>query len=134
MAKMDFHISLFDDRADLNTLAKNEFVHEKRIIDSYQNIGDFIESGANNYVVVMTLGYKFDEIVIRQLFDKKFKYFGVLGSRAKMKTLLKSLEKEGFDKNKLAKIYTPIGVQINSRTPEEIAVSIAAEIISIKNS
>jgi xanthine dehydrogenase accessory factor len=134
MAKMDFHISLFDDRSDLNTLAKNEFVHEKRIIDSYENIGDFIESGANVYVVVMTLGYKFDEIVIRQLFDKNFKYFGVLGSKAKMKTLLKSLEKEGFDKEKLKEIHTPIGLKINSRTPEEIAISIAAEIIAVKNS
>ncbi len=134
MSKMDFHISLFDDRKDLNTLAKNEFTHEKRIIDSYENIGEFIESGANIFVVVMTLGYKFDEIVIRKLFDKNFRYFGVLGSRAKMKTLLKNLEKENFNKEKLKQIRTPIGLKINSRTPEEIAVSIAAEIIAVKNS
>ena len=134
MSKMDFHISLFDDRADLNTLAKNEFVHEKKIIETYENIGDFIESGKQHYVVVMTLGYKFDEIVIRNLLDKNFKYFGVLGSKAKMKTLLRNLENEGFDKEKLARIHTPIGLNINSRTPEEIAVSIAAEIIAVKNS
>ena len=134
MSKMDFHISLFDDRSDLNTLAKNEFVHEKQIIDSYEDIGEFIESGNNVYVVVMTLGYKFDEIVIRRLFNKNFKYFGVLGSKAKMKTLLKSLEKEGFDQEQLNKIHTPIGLKINSRTPEEIAVSIAAEIVGVKNS
>jgi xanthine dehydrogenase accessory factor len=133
IAKMDFHISLFDDRADLNTLAKNSFVHEKRIVESYQKIDEFIENGKNVYVVVMTLGYKFDEIVIRALFAKDFKYFGVLGSRAKMKTLLKTLEKEGFDKERLARIRTPIGLRINSRTPEEIAVSIAAEIIAVKN-
>ncbi len=133
MAKMDFHISLFDDRAELNTLEKNSFVHEKRIIESYEQIGEFIEGGENIYVVVMTLGYKFDEIVIRALFEKKIKYFGVLGSRAKMKILLKSLEKEGLDKEKLAQIRTPIGLKIGSRTPEEIAVSIAAEIISVKN-
>lgn len=133
MSKTDFRISLFDDRSDLNTLAKNEFVHEKKIIESYEKIGDFIESDANHYVVVMTLGYKFDEIVIKKLFDKKFKYFGVLGSKAKMKTLLKSMEKEGFDKERLSKIRTPIGLPINSHTPVEIAVSIAAEIISVKN-
>lgn len=134
MAKMDFHISLFDDREDLNTLAKNDFVHEKKIIESYEKIGEFIASGENVYVVVMTLGYKFDEIVIRKLFDKNFKYFGVLGSKAKMKTLLSSLEKEGFEKRKLEKIRTPIGLPIGSHTPEEIAVSIAAEIIAVKNS
>jgi xanthine dehydrogenase accessory factor len=133
MSKMDFHISLFDDRADLNTLAKNEFVHEKKIIESYEKIGAFIPSGARHYVVVMTLGYKFDEIVIRKLFDRDFKYFGVLGSRAKMKTLLKTLEKEGFAKERLNKIRTPVGLKIGSRTPEEIAVSIAAEIIAVKN-
>ena len=134
MSRMEFYISLFDDRSDLNTLAKNEFADEKKIIESYEKIDEFIESGNNVYVVVMTLGYKFDELVIRKLFDKSFKYFGVLGSKAKMKTLLRNFEKEGFDKKKLAEIRTPIGLKINSRTPEEIAVSIAAEIIAVKNS
>ena len=134
MSKMDFHISLFDDRPNLNTLAKNEFVDEKRILDSYENIGGFVSSGDDHYVVVMTLGYKFDEVVIRELFDKEFKYFGVLGSKVKMAVLFSELEKEGFDKNRLDKIHTPIGVRINSQTPEEIAVSIAAEIIAVKNS
>ena len=133
-AKMDFYITLFDDRPNLNTLEKNKFVQEKNIIESYEKIGDYISSGANVYVVVMTLGYKSDEIVIRALFDKKFKYFGVLGSRAKMKTLFVNLEKEGFPKRELAKIKTPIGLPINSQTPEEIAVSIAAQIIAVKNS
>lgn len=134
MSKMDFQITVFDDRPNLNTLEKNKFAHRVEVIESYEKIGDFIQSDESSYVVVMTLGYKFDEIVIRQLFDKQFKYFGVLGSKAKMTTLLKSLEKEGLDKNKLAKIRTPIGLPINSHTPEEIAVSIAAEIISVKNS
>ena len=133
MSKMDFHISLFDDRPNLNTLEKNTFAHSKTIIESYENIAEFVPSGEQNYVVVMTLGYKFDEIVIRQLFDKKFKYFGVLGSKAKMKTLLKTLEKEGFDKKRLAKIHTPIGLPINSHTPEEIAISIAAELVTARN-
>jgi xanthine dehydrogenase accessory factor len=133
MSKMDFHISLFDDRPNLNTLAKNEFIHENQIIESYEKIDEFVPSGANTYVVVMTVGYKTDEIVIRKLLDKNFKYFGVLGSRAKMATLLKNLHKEGFAAERLDKIHTPIGLEINSQTPEEIAVSIAAEIISVKN-
>jgi xanthine dehydrogenase accessory factor len=133
-SKMDFYILLFDDRADLNTLAKNKFAHEKKIIESYDQIGEFIPDGNNVYVVVMTLGYKFDEIVIRKLIDKDFKYFGVLGSRAKMKILLKNLENENFPKEKLKQIRTPVGLPINSQTPEEIAVSIAAEIILCKNS
>lgn len=133
MSKLEFRIRIFDDRPELNTIQKNKYADQITIIDGYEQIGDHIRNGDHIYVVVMTLGYKFDEIVIRSLFDHEFKYFGVLGSRAKMKTLLTTLEKEGFAAEKLARIYTPIGLPINSRTPEEIAVSIAAEIIKIKN-
>ena len=133
MSKMDFHITLFDDRPNLNTLTKNEFVHAKQIVESYREIDEFIPAGANHFVVVMTLGYKSDEIVIRKLLDKKFKYFGVLGSLGKMATLWRELKKENFDAQKLSQIHTPIGLPIGSRTPEEIAVSIAAEIIRVKN-
>ena len=133
VSRMDFHISLFDDRPELSTIDKNRFAHEITIIDDYDQITDYISSGDNIYVVVMTLGYRSDEIVIRKLLDKRFKYFGVLGSTAKMGTLMNALKTEGYDPEKLAAIHTPIGLAINSRTPEEIAVSIAAEIIAVKN-
>jgi xanthine dehydrogenase accessory factor len=133
MSKMDFHISIYDDRPDLNTIEKNNFAHEITVIEGYNEIADAIPSGPNVYVVVMTLGYKSDETVIRELLDKDFKYFGVLGSKAKMSTLMKGLRSEGFDKARLARLHTPIGLPINSRTPEEIAISIAAEIIAVKN-
>ena len=133
MSKLDFYIRLFDDRPKLNTIEKNRFAHKITIIEGYDEISDLIDEGTQTFVVVMTLGYISDEIVIRQLLGKEFKYFGVLGSKAKMKTLLDTLRKEGSDPAQLAKIYTPIGLPINSRTPEEIAVSIAAEIIALKN-
>lgn len=133
MSKMDFHISIFDDRPELNTIGKNSFAHEITIIDGYEQIGKVIPDSPNTYVVVMTLGYAPDEIVIRGLLDKDFKYFGVLGSKAKMAVLLKTLKNEGFSAERLARIHTPIGLPINSHTPEEIAVSIAAEIIAVKN-
>ncbi|NUO01709.1 MAG: XdhC family protein [Saprospiraceae bacterium] len=133
MSKLDFHITLFDDRADLNTFAKNRFVHKKLQIDHYENIGDWVPSGNEVYVVVMTVGYRTDAVVIRQLLYKNFRYFGVLGSAAKMTTLLDQLRREGFPETQLARIRTPIGLRINSRTPEEIAVSIAGELIQVKN-
>jgi len=133
MSKLDFHITLFDDRADLNTFAKNQFVHQKLRIDTYENIGAFIPSGNDVYVVVMTVGYRTDEVVIRQLLPKNFRYFGVLGSTAKMATLLDQLRGEGVPEAQLARIRTPIGLKINSRTPEEIAVSVAGEVILVKN-
>jgi xanthine dehydrogenase accessory factor len=133
MSKLDFRISIFDDRPELNTIEKNRFADEITIIDSYDEIGELIPSGSSIYVVVMTLGYRSDATVIRALFDRDFTYFGVLGSKAKMKTLMKDLKDEGLSTERLSRVRTPIGLAINSRTPEEIAVSIAAEIISVKN-
>ena len=132
-SKLDFHIRLFDDRPALNTLDKNRFAQEITIIDGYEGIADHIPPSPNAYVVVMTRGYKTDEIVIKKLLDNDFKYFGVLGSKAKMATLLKNLRNEGYPEAKLNQLHTPIGLPIHSRTPFEIAISIAAEIISIKN-
>ena len=132
MSKMDFKIHLFDDRSDLNTVEKNTFVHQKHWVD-YNDMGVHIPSGNNVYVVVMTVGYRTDTLVIRQLLQKKVRYLGVLGSTAKMETLLQDLENEGFTNDLLRGIHTPIGLNINSKTPEEIAVSIAAEIIKVKN-
>ena len=133
MAKMDFSIRIFDDRPELNTLEKNEFADEITIIEGYENMAEHMHDAASTYVVVMTLGYKTDEIVIRSLVGRRFKYFGALGSKAKMATLLRELKSEGCPQDQLDAIRTPIGLPINSHTPEEIAVSIAAEIISVKN-
>lgn len=133
MSRLNFRIQILDDRPDLNTLLKNEFADEVTIVDSYENISQHIPDDPDIFVAVMTLGYASDAVVIRQLIDREFKYFGVLGSKAKMATLLKELRDEGFAADKLARIRTPIGLPINSQTPEEIAVSIAAEIIAVKN-
>jgi xanthine dehydrogenase accessory factor len=133
MSRMDVYIRIFDDRPDLNTIEKNEFADEISIIDNYELIGDLIPEGPEVYVVVMTLGYRSDEQVIRKLEHKTFKYFGVLGSKAKMATLLKQLRADGYAAGQLGRIRTPIGLPINSHTPEEIAISIAAEIIQVKN-
>ncbi len=132
-SRLSFRISILDDRPGLNTIAKNEFADSVTIIDSYENIGEHLSQGDDVYVVVMTLGYRSDAVVMMGLIDHEFKYFGVLGSKAKMSTLMSELRSEGFDQDKLARIHTPIGLPINSRTPDEIAVSIAAEIIAVRN-
>ncbi|MEQ1643077.1 MAG: XdhC family protein [Pyrinomonadaceae bacterium] len=133
MLRLDFHIRIFDDRPELNTIEKNEFADEVTIVSSYEKIGEYIKPGENIYVVLMTLGYASDAVAVRQLVDRDFKYFGVLGSKAKMATLMKELRAEGIANERLTKIRTPVGLPINSRTPNEIAISIAAEIIAVKN-
>jgi xanthine dehydrogenase accessory factor len=134
MSRLGFHISIFDDRPNLNTVAKNRFANAVHVIGSYDQIGDHIPASTGDiFVVVMTLGYRSDETVIRKLFDRQFRYFGVLGSKAKMAALFRKLRADGFSIERLESIHSPVGLPINSRTPEEIAISIAAEIIAVKN-
>ncbi len=129
----DFRIHLFDDRIDLNTFLNNDAAHEKAVVD-YAKIADIIPEGSTSYVVLMTVGYRSDEQILRGLFYKNLKYLGMLGSRSKVETMLENLKKDGFSTDFLGKIHAPIGLDIKSQTPEEIAVSIAAEIIKVKNS
>ena len=129
---LGFYIKLYDDRPELNTIAQNSFADEK-FITNYDSIGEAINIGDKDFVVVMTIGYRTDKIVLKQLLEKNFFYIGVLGSQKKMQTLFKELEEEGVDRNRLSKIFTPIGLNIFSKTTKEIAVSIAAEIIQEKN-
>jgi xanthine dehydrogenase accessory factor len=134
MSMMDFYIHLYDDRHPLNTFLDNNYVHEKTVLNKYSQLKHIIPSGDHNYVVVMTFGYRSDDVVIRNLLKKQFKYFGVLGSSKKIDKMFKEYDAEGLDLNKIRRIYAPVGLPIKSQTPEEIAVSIAAEIITVKNS
>ncbi len=133
MSWMDFYITLYDERAGLNTIEQNHFVHEKKILDSYADLDGLIKAGENVYVVIMTFGYRTDDIALKALLNEKFKYLGVLGSKKKMEKMFIEYREKNIDVNFLEKIYSPIGIQIKSQTAEEIAVSIAAEIISVKN-
>ena len=146
MSGMGFYIHLIEEREDLNTLLKNDFVHEKIIVSDYAEIEDLIarenfhsaEGGhaarQDSYIVIMTFGYRTDNIAVRALAGKNFRYLGVLGSGSKMQELFEEWEADGISESWLKNIHAPIGIPIHSETPEEIAVSIAAEIIKIKNS
>lgn len=131
---MDFNIFLFEERAGLNTLLENNSVHKKHVVETYESLTDIKLQGSNNYVVIMTVGYRTDAIAVKALIKKPFKYIGLLGSAKKVERLFSDLKNEGINQQIISQIYSPIGLQINSQTPEEIAISIAAEIIKIKNS
>ncbi|HRH56893.1 MAG TPA: XdhC family protein, partial [Chitinophagales bacterium] len=126
-------IHVFEDRNDLNTFVQNEAAHEKVLVDDYSELERHIPSGANNYVVLMTFGYRTDAVALRSVINKEFKYIGMLGSKAKIKELFAELRQEGIAEGRLARVYAPIGIDIRSQTPEEIAVSIAGEIVKVKN-
>lgn len=133
MRTMDFYIKVFDDRDELKTMVENNDAHEKYLISSYEGIASSIPQGNNTYVVIMTFGYRSDDIAVRSLLGNNYRFIGLLGSRTKVNKLLDDYRKEGIDENWLQQIHTPVGIDIKSQTPEEIAVSIAAEIIRVKN-
>lgn len=133
MRSMDFYIRLYDERKDLKTMVENNFAHEKYFLSDYSQLSELITSGHNHYVVIMTLGYRTDDIALRALLGKEFKYLGLLGSASKIQKMLDDYRREGITENVLQRIHAPVGLSIKSQTPEEIAISIAAEIIQIKN-
>jgi xanthine dehydrogenase accessory factor len=133
MSDMDFYIRLYDDRQELNTFEANRFVHEKFIVGDYSELASLIPSGDHHYVVIMSFGYRTDDIAVRALLDKEFAFFGLLGSAAKISKMFAQYRSEGIEEKLLQKIHAPVGLSIHSQTPEEIAISIAAQIIQVKN-
>jgi len=132
MKFLGFYIKLYDDRPELNTIAANSFANEKHMVN-YDAIAEYFEQAENDYVVIMTIGYRTDKTVLKQLIGRSFFYLGLMGSDNKIKILLDELEQEGFSRDVLKNIHTPIGLNILSKTTKEIAVSIAAEIIRERN-
>lgn len=133
MSGLDFYISVYDEREGLNTMISNSYAHEKKTVAHYKELRDLIDEGSNVYVVIMTFGYRSDDIALRALINKKFKYIGMLGSKKKIEKMVAAYRQENIDESILKKVHAPIGLQIKSETVEEIAISIAAEIIAVKN-
>lgn len=130
--KLGFYVVVFDNRENLNTLVSNGFAHQKSVVD-YNHISEHLRQGNASYVAIMTHKYTDDKLVLSKLIRNTYKFIGVLGSEAKLKTMNEALLKEGFTQAELDRVHSPIGLTIKSETPEEIAVSIAAQIIQVKN-
>ncbi len=130
--RLAFYVINYDDRKQLNTMVDNPFAHEKQIF-GYETIGTQIPEGKHQYVVIMSFGYRSDKVIIKQLLNKQFAYLGMMGSKAKIEQLKERLLEEGISKQVLESVHMPIGMSIASKTPMEIAVSIAAQIIQLKN-
>jgi xanthine dehydrogenase accessory factor len=99
--------------------------------------GDFVEELArfpihsNTYIVMVSRGHKQDETALRAVVTRGARYVGMIGSKRRVSTVLRHLHEEGFPLEALEAVYTPIGFDIGAETPEEIAVSIMAEIIMV---
>ena len=131
-AGLDFAVTVYDDRPGLPTFDSN--IWAKHVaVPSYAVMGGLIAPGEDQYVCVMTFGYKTDDVALRSLLPNDYGFLGALGSRAKIDKLLTSYAVEGFDPAWLRRLRAPLGLPIHSQTPAEIAVSIAAQLVRTRN-
>jgi len=102
------------------------------IYTSFEEAFEKIKPNASTYMVIVTRGHKDDMHVLRWAVGTSPKYIGMIGSKRKVLSVYHALEKEGISMEKFANVHAPVGLAIGALTPEEIAISIAAELISIR--
>ncbi len=129
---LDFDIAIVDDRADF--ASKSRLPEADEII-----IGDIAEELRHypinhlTYVVIVTRGHQHDESALHSVVESDARYIGLIGSRRKIKLIFDDLLDVGIPIEKLQRVYAPIGLDINSKTVPEIAVSIASQLIQVRN-
>lgn len=126
-----FEVVVIDDR---ETYANRERFPDAREVyaDEYEQVMAQLSPPESAYIVIVTRGHRDDMRVLRWAAETPARYIGMIGSQRKVIAIYKELEKEGIAPEKLARIYAPVGIEIGSITPEEIAISIAAEMIAIR--
>jgi xanthine dehydrogenase accessory factor len=129
---LGFRVVVMDDRVEFVT---PEWIPEA---DSYLPgpVLDLLPQAnlnAQSYIVAVTRGYNIDVGLLPTLLDYDVAYIGVIGSQRRWTQALKELREKGVAEEKLARVHAPIGLELNAETPEEIAVSIMAEIVMIRN-
>lgn len=128
---LDFKTIVLENREEY--LTEELFPLSDRILIDYADFKN-LNIKTKDYGVVMTSGHEFDNQVTFNLLDKKLTYIGVIGSKSKSKLLFENLEKrDDFDFAKRV-VHCPVGLDIKAETPEEIAISIAGEIIDVYRS
>lgn len=133
-ADLGFLVTVVDDRPDFASY--DRFPEATEIIcDAFDNAIDKARINPSDYVTVITRGHRSDAECLRKILSGSFpKYTGMIGSRRRVTALLNMLEEEGFPRSNLDAIHSPIGIDINAQTPNEIAISIVAEMIKCKRS
>jgi xanthine dehydrogenase accessory factor len=128
----DFHITVIDDRREF---ANNErFPGADAIM--LANIPDAfrcLEFSGNEYIVILTRSHEYDAAALEETLEKEVKYVGMIGSKRKVRIILDNLKEKGFSESAIERVHAPIGMPIDAETPQEIAISIVAELVTIKN-
>lgn len=128
--QVGFPVCVVEDREALSTAFENV---DFRILTP-EAYGDQLPISSSDYVVICTRGHQSDDDALRYCLTQSPAYLGMIGSRRKVRTLMDRLAAEGVSADRLAQVYAPIGLAIATQKPAEIAVSILAEMLLVKNS
>jgi len=102
------------------------------VLESFDSTFSGFEMDADSYIVIVTRGHRHDKNVLAQALKTKAGYIGMIGSRPKRDKIYQQLLEEGYTKEDIERVYSPIGVDIRSETPEEIGISITAEMVRVR--
>ncbi len=128
--RVGFAVTVLDDRPD--------FAHPSRfpgctvLAEEFTAALGRLPLGPTTYAVVITRGHEHDAECLAAILAKPTAYVGLIGSRRRVRFVLAMLEEEGLPAAGLAQVFTPIGVPLGAESPEEIALSIAAELVCVR--
>jgi len=125
-----FEVVVMDDRSEFASSERYPEAREVRVLDTFD--GCLSGLGPDDYVVIVTRGHLHDRDVLAQALRTGAGYVGMIGSRSKRDAVYRSLLESGFVQADLDRVFCPIGLPIGADTPEEIAVSIVAEMIGVR--
>jgi len=127
---LGYNMEIFDNRPEFASQERfpNAKVHAKKIEEI--NFNSVIDKGS--LVIIITHSHEIDKELLAKVLEHPPLYVGMIGSKRKVRVILDEIEKEGTDKKKLDAVFSPIGLDIGAETPEEIAIAIISEIISIR--
>ena len=133
MHRLEYEVSILDSRSDISTtesLAKSI----KRFVTDFENAATYVDHPNYTVAIVMTYSMDTDIKALSGLLDKGFYWIGLMGSKVKIANIRKKLLSKGFSDLQISQIVAPVGIDFNSDTPEEIAISIAAKILTERES
>ena len=125
-----FGITVVDDREAFANAQR--FPMAQDIYTGYEEAFEKLQPNASTYLVIATRGHKEDMRVLAWAVRTQARYVGMIGSKRKVLSVYKALEKEGYRMDEFDRVYAPMGLEIGALSPEEIALSIAAELVAVR--
>lgn len=133
LSSLGFFTVVVDDRSDFADPVRFPTADRIVVPPSFDGALETLPIDEDSYLVIVTRGHSQDQSVLAQALKTRARYIGMIGSKKKVADTFEALRGQGFSADDLARVHAPIGLPIGAETPEEIAVSIAAELIQVRS-